>query len=358
MKFKQMIIALAVLASLILLGACGPQAKQEPAQSTQATQESTQSVNYDRQGLLDLMGKYLAALVKHDPSAVPFADKVKFTESTAEIPVGKGLWVTASGGPLEFQIYAADPVAQQVACLVMMKEVNKDVLLGARLKLVNGKITEAEHLVIRDLGTSPMGQGALANLQKPRPGLLEDVAPADRMSRDELIKIGLSYYDALTGEDGKLAPFADECERHENGATTAGGKPRPQAKPAANTPAPKLDPEMEKMMKAMAAMGPVANTCEAQLSTGTFAYITEIRNRRVLVADEQKGLAVGFSMFYHDSSLKEYTFKGPKGEMKMPSYQGTFNLPAMHIYKIKKGKIYDIEAIGFTLPYGTKSGWE
>jgi hypothetical protein len=30
----------------------------------------------------------------------------------------------------------------------------------------------------------------------------------------------------------------------------------------------------------------------------------------------------------------------------------------MHIYKIKKGKIYDIEAIGFTLPYGTKSGWE
>jgi len=41
----------------------------------------------------------------------------------------------------------------------------------------------------------------------------------------------------------------------------------------------------------------------------------------------------------------------------MPSYQGTFNLPAMHIYKIKKGKIYEIEAIGFTSPYGIK-GWE
>jgi hypothetical protein len=68
---------------------------------------------------------------------------------------------------------------------------------------------------------------------------------------------------------------------------------------------------------------------------------------------------VGFSMFYHDSSLKEYDMKLPNGEViKRPSYQGTFNLPAMHIYKIKKGKIYDIEAIGFTLPYGTKSGWE
>ena len=351
MKLKQLIITLVVLASILLLGACGPQAKQEPAQSTPAAP----SVTLDRQGLVDLMGNYLAALAKNDPSAVPFAEKVKFTENTAEIPVGKGLWTTASGGPLEFQIYAADPVAQQVACLVMMKELDKDVLLGARLKAENGKITEAEHLAIRDLGTSPMGAGALDNLKTARPGLTEDVPQAERMSRDQLIKIGLTYYDALTGEDGKLSPFADECERHENGATTAGGKPRPAA--ASQAPV-QLDPQLEKMMKAMAAMGPIPNTCEAQISTGTFAYITEIRNRRVLIADEQKGLAVGFSMFYHDSSLKEYTFKGPKGEMKMPSYQGVFNLPAMHIYKIKNGKIYDIEAIGFTMPYGLGSGWE
>jgi hypothetical protein len=68
---------------------------------------------------------------------------------------------------------------------------------------------------------------------------------------------------------------------------------------------------------------------------------------------------VGFSMFYHDSSLKEYQYQSPDGKISTrTSYQGAFNLPAMHIYKIKKGKIYDIEAIGFTLPYGTKSGWE
>jgi hypothetical protein len=41
----------------------------------------------------------------------------------------------------------------------------------------------------------------------------------------------------------------------------------------------------------------------------------------------------------------------------MKSWPDTFNLPAMHIYKIKAGKIYDIEAIGITLPYGTR-GWE
>jgi len=349
MKRRHLTLAMAVVASIAVWGAF----------ATLTAQNS----ECDQQCLVNVMQQYLGALVKHNPKAVPFADEVKFVENTANLPVGKGLWITASGGASDFQIYAADPVAQQVACLVMMKENNKDVLLGARLKLENVKITEAEHLVVRDLGTSPMGQGALDNLKKPRPGLLDDLAPSERTPRWQMLKAGRAYYDALTGENGKLAPFAQECERHENGMVTAGGKPRaPKPKPAGKEgePAAKTNPEMEKMMKALAEMGPWANTCEGQLSTGTFSYITEIRNRRVLIADEQKGLAVGFSMFYHDSSLKEYDYRGPSGEVieKRPSYQGAFNLPAMHIYKIKNGKIYEIEAIGFTLPYGTKSGWE
>ena len=143
----------------------------------------------DRQCLVDLMKGYLAALVAHDPSAVPFDKDVKFTENTAEIPVGDGLWVTASGGPTEFQIYAADPVTQQVACLVMMQE-NKhdDILLGIRLALRRGKISEAEHHAVRENLAH-----AMPNLQKPRPGLIEDVAPEDRTPRAQMLDIGLSY---------------------------------------------------------------------------------------------------------------------------------------------------------------------
>jgi hypothetical protein len=348
MKTKFFVTAAVVIASIAILGASAPLCAAEKYQC-------------DRECLVKFMKDYLAALVKHDPKAMPWAYEVKFVESTANIPVGKGLWTTASGGPSDFQIYAADPEAQQVACLVMMKENdNQDILLGARLKLENLKIREAEHLVIRDLRSSAMGHAGLKNLQKPRPGLLEDVAPSDRMERWQLMNIGRSYYDALTGENGKLAPFAPECERHENGMTTAGGPPpEAKAKPKAKEPGAKPNPELEKIMAAMAALGPAARSCEGQISTGAFSYITEIRDRRVLVADTQKGLAVGFSMFYHDSSLKEYETKLPNGEViKRPSYQGTFNLPAMHIYKIRKGKIYEIEAIGFTLPYGTKSGWE
>ena len=299
----------------------------------------------DRQCLVNLMEQYVAAMVKHDPKAVPLAANVKFMENAAVMPIGKGLWETASAGPTAFQIYAADPVSQSVACLLVMKEKNKDIMLGAHLKVADGKITEAEQLVARE-----NVNGSLPTLQKPRPGLVEDVAPADRMDRGELIKIGLSYYDALTGEDGTFAPFARECERHENGGVSASSNP-PEAK---SQPAAKPDPELEKMMKSMAA---IPRTCEAQISAGVFAYITEIDPRRLVVADVQKGLAVGISMFQHDGHLKTIPIKGVPGMDSMPGFTMQFNFPSIHFYKIKHGKIYDIETIGVSVPYGKKFGW-
>ena len=340
MKSRRCIIAFAVAMFLAMLGAVNPAAAARKC---------------DYQCLVGMMQQYIAAMVKHDPKGLPFAANVKFTENTDKaveiLPIGKGLWETASGGPTSFQIYAADPERQAAACLVIMKEKDKDIILGARLKLEGGKIIEAEHLVARgNVNSSQPG------LQKPRPGLLEDVAKSDQMKREQLIKIGLSYYDALTGEDGTLAPMAPECERHENGMTSAGGKPpEPKQFPTAKQPGAKIDPEQEKMMKAMAAM---PRDCTQQISTGTFAYITEIRPRRLVVADVQKGLAVGFSMFQHDGSLKTIPIKGVPGITSMPGFTMQFNFPSMHIFKIRKGKIYEIEALGASLPYGAKPNWE
>jgi hypothetical protein len=308
----------------------------------------------DRQCLVDLMKDYLAALVAHDPSAVPFDRYVKYTQNTAEIPVGYGLWETASGGPSEFQVYAADPINQQVAALVMMKENNnQDILLGVRLALRRGKISEVEHHVVKS------NEINIQNLQKPRPGLVEDIAPEDKTPRDKMLDIGLSYYDALTGEDGTLAPFAKECQRRENVGISVGGKkedfPEPKEAPRNFAPPETIDPEMMKLAKALSM---VPNTCEGQITAGVWGYISEIRNRRLLIIDEQKGLAVGFSNLYHDSRLKTMKLYGIPGVDSVPAYQGTFNMPAIHFFKIKKGKIYDIEATGLVLPYGTKTGWE
>jgi hypothetical protein len=161
----------------------------------------------------------------------------------------------------------------------------------------------------------------------------------------------------LTGEDATLCPFAEECERRENGGTSVGGKrpPRPKSTEELIPEQFSFDSEMSKLGMAIA-LAP--NTCEGQISAGVFAYISDIKNRRVLIADEQKGLTVGFSNFYHDSKLKTIKLKGIPGVDSLPAYQGLFNMPAIHFFKIKKGKVYEIEATGLVLPYGTKTGWE
>ena len=101
--------------------------------------------------------------------------------------------------------------------------------------------------------------------------------------------------------------------------------------------------------------GGVPRDCEGQLSAGVFSYITEIKPRLV-VADVQKGLAVGFSMFRHDGT-KRLPKNAAPGTSNKTQY-GQFNMAAMHVYKIRNGKLYEIEAPGAVLPYNVKSGWE
>ncbi len=63
----------------------------------------------DRACMTALVDQYLAAVVKHDPSGLPLSPGVRFTENTAEIKIGDGLWVSASEAPTTFKIYAVDP---------------------------------------------------------------------------------------------------------------------------------------------------------------------------------------------------------------------------------------------------------
>src|ERR1700722_20235316 len=67
------------------------------------------SKHCDRACMSALTDQYLAALVKHDPAGLPLSRGVRFTENTAEIRVGDGLWVGASEAPTTFKIYAIDP---------------------------------------------------------------------------------------------------------------------------------------------------------------------------------------------------------------------------------------------------------
>ena len=93
--------------------------------------------------MIRLTDQYLAAMVKHDPSGLPLARGVRYTENTAEIQVGEGLWVGASEAPGSFKIYAVDLATQQVGFYGVMKEWDRPLILAMRLRVANGRITRS-----------------------------------------------------------------------------------------------------------------------------------------------------------------------------------------------------------------------
>jgi hypothetical protein len=293
----------------------------------------------DRAALIKLANDYFGALLAHDPGKAPLASDVKIVENAKRIKPGEGLWKTTTSGPTEFRIVVPDTVSQQVGGMFMIQSDNKPAQVGFRLKVVNGKITEAEHMI-----ALPREQ-FLTNLQKVRPAILMDVPYEYRDSRGRLLHIAKSYYDALDLNNGSLAPFAPDCDRHENGFRTA---PNGGAVGGAGMPGgPPRPPSLTGMVD-----------CKSQLDSQSMAYISTIDNRRVEIADEQTGLALGFSHFHHDMKTKEYKIlNDPSREVSKMSFD-PFDLPAMHIYKIWGGQIHEIEAMGFMAPYNSPTGWE
>jgi hypothetical protein len=294
----------------------------------------------DRPALLKLADTYLAALVAHDPSKLPFASDAKVVENVTRIKVGEGLWKTAQSQPTEFKIVAADAVTQEVGALVVMQVDGKASQVGFRLKLVNGRIVEAEHLfvAIRDPNNP--------NLQKPRPAIPLEIPDEWADSHGRMIHMAKSYYDALDNNNGHLAPFAPDCERHENGFRTA-----PFGGPSLGGSVPGGAPRPPGLLG--------MQDCTTQMDSGAFQYITTIEDRRVEIADTVTGLAIGFSHFHHPMTEKKFKITGnPDRTESDMSNQKPFDMPAMHIFKIWGGQIHEIEAIGIVMPYNSPTGWE
>jgi hypothetical protein len=96
--------------------------------------------NCDRECLRGLLTSYLGALVAHDPKALPLASNARFTEDTVEMPLGEGLWKTASGlGTFRQDII--DVRAGVAGTHVVVQETGAPVLFQVRLKVVSGKIS-------------------------------------------------------------------------------------------------------------------------------------------------------------------------------------------------------------------------
>jgi hypothetical protein len=294
----------------------------------------------DRACLIGIMDGYMNAIFQHDPKAVPpLALDVRMTENTGPMDVGEGLLWRAKVEPTSFKIYIADPVEGQVAEQARLKIQGQDALVAVRLKIDRGKIVEIEQLWDRNIN-----QAAIPLLTTPRQTLVNDIPVSQRDSREILIAAANSYFDALEGDNGKIAAFADDCVRHENGYQTVNNPP-----PGGRMmPAPMLpDPETE---QGKAQLKFSMMTCTQQIDSKTFAYMKRIRPRRALVVDEQKGLVATFPLFVHDGTRRGAPADAPPGMLQ--------NLVTMETFGIRGGLIHEVEAAPFvTIPYGLGNGW-
>jgi hypothetical protein len=296
----------------------------------------------DRACMTGIIDRYLAALVHHDPAGLPLNRDVKFTENTARLKVGsEGLWVAASELPTGFRIYVVDVGAGQVGFYGVMKERDRPLIIALRLKVVNGQITEIEHVLARGLRAD-----AVKNLANSRPEFTTILPPANRLPRQQMVNIADSYFEAIEHANGKLAPFADDCVRRENGGqTTHNANPVPWPVPLGSKQAD----------DAMAYIGTLS--CSDQLDTHVMDFITRLWPRRHEIVDEELGIVFSFPLFQHrggSGTLKIYNVPGTDS---LPLGGSSSNMQAGELFKIDRGRIVGVEAMGATLPYGTKGGW-
>jgi hypothetical protein len=297
----------------------------------------------DRACLNGFVDQYLDAAVAHNPKLLPLAKNVKFTENGQRLELGDGLWNTMSAKGT-YRLFVTDPQTGEVAFIGTIREMGRNpgdstqAVIALRLKIENRRIAEAETFVVRN-------ERAAQNLEKlgaPNRVFTETVPPAERASREDLIKTANMYFSGMQLNDGKgVYPFTDDCNRLENGSQTtnaplADGKSRPDPATATNYSS--------------------AWSCKEQFESGLLHFVTRIRDRRYVAVDPEHGLVFSFVFFDHAAG-KTRTFQTPNGRTVTAGPTSPWTWELAEMFKIEKGKIRQIEAILDRAPYGMNSGW-
>ena len=295
-------------------------------QPTVTEEEPVQTGECDQACLEGFADRYIDAMVSHDPSSIPLAKDVKFSENGVELDVGDALWATASANT-DFRIYVTDPETGQVGYSGIIEENGTPVLISFRLKIINGKISEMEQIVGRDRNFS-----GIDNLKEPDPIYARILEPSERTPRDKMIPIADSYFAALERADGtRPVPFADTCNRMENGIQTTN------------------NPEFGARMGG--GYNIMAMSCTEQFKTGYFRFVTEIRRRHVLV-DEERGMVFSFAALDHAGNIKQVTTTD--GQTHDIGQLSPNTLYGGGLFKIINGQIHRIYTVFFSAPYGMK----
>ncbi len=291
----------------------------------------------DRASLEAAAASFLEGLAAHDTSTAGLASQVRYTENGQELEIGDGLWGTISKLG-DYRHIIADPESGNVGLFATVHEHGTHSILTARLKVDGDRIGEIETIVSRPREQGPMARGAELLDQRREPDAIwrAAVPEAERMSRADLQRVADTYFAGLEKNDGKGDyPFADDCDRIENGYPTTNQK---------------VPPDTGIYMAHFMTM-----SCRAQFETGFFRFVDRIRDRRFPVIDVDRGIVFALGFFDHSGTVPEVVLTS--GETIEVNLRTPFTWEIGEAFKIEKGLIRRIEAAMTQAPYGMRPNW-
>lgn len=321
---------LPALAAVILGGFAG--AAPVP---TSAPPPNVGSGDCDRACLQGLAEQFIAALLAHDPSRVPLAKGVRYSENSVPLPIPDGFWKNATG-VRPYRLYIADPEWGTIGFYARMLENGAPVIVSTRLRVYNRELTEIETVVTPERWRQdPAGSTAAPPDylgDQPRPEYTQVVPPAQRRSREELMKIVNTYFTGIENNSGDKPPlFSSHCQRLEDG------------RPTSNVP---VTPGREP--------GGINMSCAADIALGYHRNDNRIRSRRVMAVDLEHQVVMTSVYFDHenDAPVRSYTLKNGKTVTVADTSPST--LQAHETFSIDQEGISQVEAVFTNVTYGTR----
>lgn len=320
----------------LVLSACSDNSETQTASEAESStenkstlQNNNQTALCERDCVIEKVNRYVSGLTSHQVPTDLLADDFRITENGQVIQAGEGVWqtITEQGG---YQQVFVDSNLNETVFFGAFKESEDALLLAIRLKFEEGKVSEAEHLLSR-----PDSRNRLIYRHKlTEPNPVYDELVSQPLSREALIDIGHAYFDGIAESTDEGVPMAADCNRRENGVLLLSNK----------------NPETE----------------PCPIGFHRFNYITDIRDRRVAVVDEARGLVLIWAFFDIPGNIEvapgpwgPSDIDSPNGEPRVDTRKIPRSLYIAELFKVVDGgNIRDIEAIMFNLDLGAKSGWD
>lgn len=272
----------------------------------------------DKACLESIADQYRAAYVKHDPKLAPFASHVRFTENNVEMQFPDASWDTVTEQVVP-ALTISDPQTGNVGIYTAIMQRDTPGFLAIRLKVVDGRITEVEHMLStkRNLSGPPTPIGDVHEFQH-EPDLARTVAPQERVSRARLIERANGYFSTLQHNTGEIyTRFAPDATRRENG------------------------------MK--------FTDLEQAFRLGRYRFNERVRDRDFFLVDEERGIVMARGFIDHKGVLDEYTLTD--GTKTRSVFREPHSWALLEMFKIKNDMITGVEATFIAAPYYMRSPW-